>query len=271
MTTLPGGGDATIKLGFPQRKIRQGVSLQILQNPSENENFKNRQQNHDGQGNGAGDGGTSEMLSSSCVVRAPRLAGEETSEPYQFPNISQSSWVNKIWFPRRKICWPRGVPWRFCRIRWITKFSKIDSKMAGKTTVRPQYLQRLRIWERTGTDRSWKDETRNGHRNTNPNPECLPQISFQKTHLKTNINWPYLGFRFEFPWPFWVSSFSTTSVSKNSSWQSRCFCLWLRPCRCPGIFAVDFMKVACSPDGFWRIRRRPPWESLGTVTVGFKA
>ena len=48
-----------------------------------------------------------------------------------------------------------------------------------------------------GTAHSRKDETRNGHQNTNRNPECSSQVSFRAAHLKRNMTFDYSGFRIQ--------------------------------------------------------------------------
>jgi len=52
------------------------------------------------------------------------------------------------------------------------------------------------------TARSRQDETRNGHRNTNWNPEWSSWVSSQTAHSKKNMNFNHPGFRFEFRCPF---------------------------------------------------------------------
>jgi len=65
----------------------------------------------------------------------------------------------------------------------------------------------------TRTARSWTNEIRNGNRNTDRDPKCSSQVSFQTAHLKRNINFDHLGFRFEFRWPFRVSCFRERAVT----------------------------------------------------------
>jgi len=133
------------------------------------------------------------------------------------------------------------------------------------------HLERLFVfygcWSRDliliGTARSLEDETRNGERNANRNPEWwgdfsqlvkIEKIEFlgispYKVHLRfwldlnselsrgTDSNWDFCliwiyiwlksshhsGFRFAFRWPFRVSSSSERAVLELSKWNDRFF------------------------------------------------